>query len=100
MVVPVRPGFEVAVSHYLETGEIWNGEGDPPPINSPLYYPIVKEIMERTGASEGEIAVGEPWETHLPTPLVTLRREDSLPSWKRVDPDSWEWEEEEEEEEA
>jgi hypothetical protein len=94
VVVPVRPGFEVAVSHYLETGEIWNGEGDPPPINSPLYYPIVQEIMERTGASEGEIAVGDAWETHLPTPLVTLRREDSLPSWTRSDPDTWDWEEE------
>jgi hypothetical protein len=39
VVVPVRPGFEVALTHYLETLEIWNGEGEPPTINSPLYVP-------------------------------------------------------------
>jgi hypothetical protein len=25
VVFPVRPGFEAAIIHYLETGEIWNG---------------------------------------------------------------------------
>jgi hypothetical protein len=93
VVVPVRPGFEVAVSHYLETNVLWNGQGEPPSIDSDLYYPIVREIQERTGVPEGEIAVGDPWDTHVPTPLVILRREDSLPRWSRTDPSSWDWEE-------
>jgi len=93
VVVPVRPGFEVALTHYLETGFIWNGLGDPPEINSPLYVPIVTEIQERTGSPQGEIAVGEPWLTHLPTPLAIVRREDDLPEWERQDPESWEWRE-------
>jgi len=76
-----------------ETGEIWNGAGEPPPINSPLYLPIVTEIQERTGAPLGEIAVGEPWATHLPTPLVILRPDDDLPRWRRPDPQVWEWRE-------
>jgi hypothetical protein len=93
VVVPVRTGFEAAVIHYLETGEIWNGAGDPPPINSPLYVSIVEEIKERTGAPQGEIPVGESWETAVPTSLVILRREDDLPQWALQDPAGWDWEE-------
>jgi hypothetical protein len=97
--VPVRPGFEAAVLHFLETleatgtGEIWNGMGEPPPITSPLYVSIVREIQERTNAPLGEIAVGEPWRTTLPTPLVILRPDASLPRWQRASPEGWEWSE-------
>jgi hypothetical protein len=99
VVVPVRPGFEAAVLHFLETleatgtGEIWNGMGEPPPITSPLYVSIVREIQERTNAPLGEIAVGEPWRTTLPTPLVILRPDASLPRWQRASPEGWEWSE-------
>jgi hypothetical protein len=82
-VFPVRPGFEAAVVHYLETGEIWNG-GPPPDITSPLYVPIVKEIQEATGAPGSEQPVGEPWEVRLPTTLVRLRPNDDLPVWQKV----------------
>ena len=95
VVVPVRPGFEIAVTHYLETKEIWNGEGEPPEIHDDLYVPIVREIQERTGAPQSEVPVGEPWITRVPTPLVILRSEDELPKWIRVDPVGWEWEEDE-----
>lgn len=93
VVVPVRPGFELAVSHYLETKRVWNGEGEEPTIHSPLYVPIVREIQERTGAPLGEVPVGDPWTTRLPTPLVILRSEAQLPKWERTDPNGWEWEE-------
>ncbi|NMR20211.1 hypothetical protein [Cellulomonas fimi] len=103
VVVPARPGFEAAIAYYLETGKIWRGgEVDPddplgglPDIDDPLYVSILTEIMERTGAPQGEIPVGEPWLTHVPTPLVVLRPDDDLPRWKRVDPDGWEWDEDE-----
>ena len=99
VVVPVRPGFEAAVLHFLETleatgvGEIWNGIGDPPGINSPLYVSIVREIQERTNAPLGEIAVGTPWKTQVPTPLAILRPDASLPRWERADPAGWDWSE-------
>lgn len=92
VVAPVRPGFEDAISHFLETGKIWAGEGDPPKINTPLYVSIVDEIRERTGAPKGEIAVGEPWETRVPTALVLARTDAGLPKWKRKAPDEWAWE--------
>ena len=93
VVAPVRPGFEAAVTHYLETGVIWNGLGDPVDVNGPLYVPITTEIRERTGAPGGEIPVGDPWLTHVPTVLAILRRESNLPQWERLDDVTWEWQE-------
>lgn len=86
VVFPVRPGFEPAVIHYLETGEIWNG-GPPPDISSSLYLPIVKEIQEATGAPGSEVPVGDPWLVHLPTTLVRLRPNNDLPTWHKVGED-------------
>jgi hypothetical protein len=83
VVFPVRPGFEAAIIHYLETGEIWNG-GPPPDITSSLYVPIVAEIEEATDAPAGEQPVGDPWEFRLPTTLVRLRPNDDLPTWQKV----------------
>jgi hypothetical protein len=91
VVVPVRPGFEVAVTHFMETGKIWGGEGDPPEINSPLYVSIVDEIRERTGAPQGEMSVGDPWDVRVPTALVILRDGADLPRWERVAPGEWNW---------
>jgi hypothetical protein len=91
VVVPVRPGFETAITHFLETGKLWGGAGDPPQINSPLYVSIIDEIRERTGAPQGEIPVGEPWDARVPTPLVLVRGRSDLPSWQRRAPGDWEW---------
>jgi hypothetical protein len=83
VVFPVRPGFEAAIVHYLETGEIWNG-GPPPNITSPLYVSIINEIEQATGAPGNEKPVGHPWEVRLPTTLVRLRPNNDLPEWKKV----------------
>lgn len=87
VVFPVRPGFEAAVVHYLETGEIWNG-GPPPDISGSLYVPIIKEIQEATGAPGGEVAQGDSWEVRLPTTLVRIRANNDLPTWQKVG-DNW-----------
>jgi hypothetical protein len=86
VVFPVRPGFEAAVIHYLETGEIWNG-GPPPDISDSTYVPIVKEIQEAQGAPGDEVPTGEPWLVRLPTTLVKLRADDALPAWQKVGED-------------
>ena len=59
VVVSVRPGFELAVAHFLETGQIWEG-GDPPAITSPTYLNIIDEIKERTGAEGDENSARRP----------------------------------------
>jgi len=91
--LPVRPGFEKAVAHYLETGEIWDGKV-PLDITSETYLPIMKEIQERDSVPGTETPYGDPWEVRLPTSLVTLRSDGKLPSWKEVPADSGNWVEE------
>ena len=89
VLLPVRENFEAAVDHFMSTGEIW--EGEPlPEITDPDYVPIVKEIQERTGAPGNEVAQGEPWLVRVPTRLVKLREEGSLPSWQQNDEGFWE----------
>ncbi len=87
-VVSVRPGFEAAVAHFLESGETWNG-GDLPPITSPLYFSIIEEIKERDQAPGNEVAQGDPWDVHLPTTLVILRDKPSLPEWHKDANGEW-----------
>jgi len=82
VVFPVRPGFEAAVVHYLDTGEIWSG-GPPPDITGSLYVPIIQEIQQASGAPGSELPVGDPWEVRLPTTLVRLRPHDDLPEWQK-----------------
>lgn len=91
VVVPVRPGFERALLYFLATGLIWSGSDAPPLIGSPLYVSIVEELQERTGAPKGEIPVGDPWEATVPTSLVLLRRQMSLPEWENKNADGWDW---------
>jgi len=92
VLVPVRLGFEWAMQFYLNTGLPWLG-GDLPPVGddsqNPLYLDIAEEIKALTGGGEpGEpqIPVGDPWEYNLPTTLIKLRPDDSLPEWHRVNP--------------
>lgn len=88
VVVPVSENFDAAVTHFLETGnipdddELWD-------INSPLYKPIVEEIKERQDATGKEEPVDKPWEVRLPTTLVKLRDDSSLPRWKKNDDGTW-----------
>jgi hypothetical protein len=67
LLFPSVRGLWEALTHFLETCQIWNGEGDPPPVHSPLYVSIMDEIKERTGAGKGELPVGDPWDMFLPT---------------------------------
>lgn len=90
VVVPVRVGFEAAVSYFMQKGDVWNDEGEPT-IDHPLYKPIVDEIKERTGGNLGEVPVGDPWETRLPTTAVLVRKGHTLPEWERVSPTEWNW---------
>ena len=80
VVFPVRLGFQEAVTHLLETGQVWNG-GELPMCTDPLYVSIVTEMKEQEGAPGDEIAVGLPWDVTLPTTLVKLRSDDRLPNW-------------------
>jgi hypothetical protein len=88
VVVPVRPGFEGAIDHFMKYGEPWNG-GPLPPISDPLYLPIADEIAERLDRPGDEIPQGDPWLVRIPTTLVHLRADDKLPAWKQDANGNW-----------
>jgi len=76
--VPVRPGFEQAISLYLGTGMIWNGS-QVPQIGDPLYVSLINEIQEQQDMKAGGTSEGDPWEVRLPTTLVILQKDANLP---------------------
>ena len=87
VVFPVRPGFESAIINFLDTGEILNfNDVD---VSSPFYVPIIQEIKESEQAPGKEVAQGDPWDVRIPTTLVRLRPDATLPSWTKNAQGEW-----------
>lgn len=79
--LPVRPGFEKAVAHFCQFGEIWQGK-EVPLRSDNLYVPIIQEITENLGKIEGGVPYPEgsqPWEVIVPTSLVVLQDLEEIP---------------------
>lgn len=68
VVVPVREGFEDAVTYFMETGEVWNGIGLAISTDDELYL----SIMDETTLIEGTVE-GEEWETVVPSTLTIVQ---------------------------
>jgi hypothetical protein len=81
-VVPVRPQLEGDVRYFLMTSQIWGG-GAMPGITDTDYLPITEEVRARDDAPGGETPQGDPWEVSLPTALIRLRGDDTLPVWNK-----------------
>lgn len=88
LALPVRPGFESAISFFMNTGEVWEG-GNAPIIGDEAYVSVAQELSEKIGRAQGEIAEGEPWEFRVPTSLIKLRKDDELPEWEKDDDGIW-----------
>ncbi|MFD3521445.1 hypothetical protein [Streptomyces sp. NPDC058653] len=86
--VPARLGFEGAIDHFMNFGELWNG-GPLPTVSSPLFLPIADEIAERLDRPGDEIPQGEQWTVRVPTNLVRLRPDDDLPRWVQNADGEW-----------
>jgi hypothetical protein len=82
VVVPVRLKLEGDVRYFLMTGQIWGG-GEMPGITDTDYLPITEEIKARDDAPGDETPQGNPWEVSLPTTLIRLRNDDTLPIWAK-----------------
>lgn len=81
VLVPVRPGYEESLMYYLETGTIWNG-GEAPLIDDELYVSIVDEMAAARDVSlDSAEPYGEAWSYALPTTLVMLQGDSTLPTF-------------------
>jgi hypothetical protein len=52
-----------------------------PDMFSEQYVSIIAEIKARNAAPDEEVCVAE-WDVRLPTTLVILREDDTLPEWE------------------
>ncbi|WP_299674436.1 hypothetical protein [uncultured Dokdonia sp.] len=71
-VIPVRPGFEEAVNWYMETGELWEGQGLVIAEDNDLYLSISEEMQTIEGEVEKE------WETRVPTALTIVQADSAV----------------------
>ncbi len=72
MVVPVRPGFEEAVTYFLATGRVWMGNGLAIDSDDELYLSIAEELQSVEGEVEKE------WETRVPTALTIVQADSAV----------------------
>ena len=75
--LPIRPGFEEFVNHYLSTGEIYNGE-KPPSSGDPGWLPIWQEIKEDR---DGHYTMREGFFDGLSKGDLEIKLEDSARYW-------------------
>ena len=85
--VPVRPGFEAALDHFLTYGAPWGSEGGLGGLTSPPFVPLALEIQESLGKKsvDPEPYPSAPWTVKVPTQLIKLRKDDDVPRWTKKD---------------
>ncbi len=87
--IPVRPGFKEAVNHYLMTGEPWLGQ-DEPVIGDELWLAFIDEERASLGDRDNETHhTDRDFDVVVPTSLVLLRKDDTLPRWERDAETGW-----------
>jgi hypothetical protein len=79
--VPVRNEYRSVLVHYLDTGEIWDGEDEPDlsGVSAP-YVDIAAEIREEQGGLATEPTLVDQWDVRLPTSLVALQKDAEMPN--------------------
>jgi len=79
--MPVHPAYNDAVMYFLENnGAIWNG-GSPPRLNDPMYISLADELRGQSDDLANAVAEGDPWQVVLPTTLVYLQKDSTLPTY-------------------
>ena len=84
--VPVRKGYERVVASFMLNGSIPT-TSDLLGISTSLYVPFYVEMMGSDGAPDTALPYGNPpleWELRVPTTLVKVRTDNTLPRWKQA----------------
>jgi hypothetical protein len=81
VVLPVHPAYNDSVMYFLENnGAIWKG-GEPPRLNDPMFISIAEELRNQTDDLAKATPEGKSWEVILPTTLVWLQKDSTLPTF-------------------
>lgn len=84
VLVPVPMQYKDAVLFLLQSDKpdladrIWRG-GERPTLDDPLYRSLAAELRDQTDDLQGATPEGTPWEFTLPTTLVHLQPDGTLP---------------------
>ncbi len=86
VVLPVSRAYDDAIAYFLQprspsvpvAQRIWQG-GSPPVISDPLFVAIADELRAQTDDLAGAVPEGDPWEYTVPTTLVWLQPDGTLP---------------------
>ncbi|MFT5891561.1 MAG: hypothetical protein ACI9Y7_001666 [Dokdonia sp.] len=70
VILPIRSGFEAAANWYLETGELWTGQGMT--TDNETYLSIMEELQSVSGEVEST------WETRVPTSLTIVQSKSAI----------------------
>ena len=72
LLVPVRPQFEKAVMHYMETGEIYLDGDLVPETDDDRYLSLLAELQ-----NQDEVTVEGTWKTRIPSTLTIIQAKSS-----------------------
>lgn len=79
VVVPIRPGYEDAIKHYIQTGEVYNGTGERPDVDDEdEFLPIWKEIRELQHTNDTPEPIIDTYKAAVPTSLVYLEEKGNI----------------------
>lgn len=82
--IPVRPGFEAAVDHYMMTGIPWHGR-DEPTIGDDNFLSLFEETLNDLHPDRDAVHLEDrDFDVIVPTSLIQVRPDDSLPRWEKV----------------
>jgi hypothetical protein len=84
--LPVRRNFEPAVARFMSTGQI-PSEAELIGVTNSLFVPFFAELLGADTGPDTAIPYGEPptrWEIRMPTTLVKMRTDDTLPRWRQT----------------
>jgi hypothetical protein len=83
VVVPVRPGYERPVIFFLKTGLIWGGSYLSLFTSQDML--AVYADVELGRQFDPPLEIGDPWEIRLPTSMVMLQEDGTLPEFPPED---------------
>lgn len=80
VVLPIRPGYEVAFETFLNTGKTPTTD-QLLDVGGPLWVSLMTQLREQDGANGKEATLGDSWEFRIASDLARARRDDLLPKW-------------------
>ncbi len=78
-IIPIKRSHEREFMHYIEQGELWIGEGEPPlSIISEEHAGLLSEFNEFDSEEVVAEPIEPPWRARIPTSLIILSDENKL----------------------